>query len=809
MLLSLQWPPSALAYSDRAGTDVVMDAPWRSVRSDIPVLFFVPQFEGGRRIERIRIVELGGVGRERTVFVDAAGGTDTLGGATIVGPLGETRGGLDSGERVTSFWHYVVRLPHDALSFHRAPDVHELRAEVEWSGPGIFHRREFHGFRVLRVLVDPTPFPRFDSRDVDLDTHVHTIAEQTTSGTLDVNGAAKAYAGPIVMLLESAFALGLVDTRPDGGNWTAFRDRIAVTDHNLFYSREPYDTGVAPRFGPTAGTDGHAGEAAWYRAHLGRLAGEEITLRRGSNQDDSPTPNLGHHLLVYGAPHVEGPWHGGLFLTSRLENPNTLEAVLSAMKSAGAEGFAYASHPRLHGFEWPPEYDAQGAAFPPWNSISGAGVDGVHGRFLFRGYEVWNTRIDRIARDNGRLPASSAFDAMDPFPGGPPAQRFRPVAWDGELRESLDSLLVLIGRGLRYSFRETPGERFIRKLYLSAGSDAHGDFNYADEVTATAMPWSGLLHSNAFARVRTCVLVHDRPDGADAVEGFRDGNTVITDGPLLMWQLDGNGRHDPAAGTAQWHDAESLWQNADGRIGGSGRFDGGRTLLVAVPGDDVWIRTEWRKSVTPDAGDLARIHFDRVTTSGRDSFTIAAGPAGAPDFRPLPVALDSVCALVATARDLRVDERCITNPIWVAPVTVEIAAAPGPPPAGIAFPAGTLRVTFAFPFSMSADTATRAYLRPLDGRGVSTDPAIELVPSPGWQDAGGLARCRLMVSNAVDVPLPPEGWDAGSHRPASRVRSFVVSLTSPEDVHGNRLNDIARAFTGPPPDLGAAARRNP
>ncbi|HEX4935191.1 MAG TPA: hypothetical protein VFV33_18530, partial [Gemmatimonadaceae bacterium] len=260
----------------------------------------------------------------------------------------------------------------------------------------------------------------------------------------------------------------------------------------------------------------------------------------------------------------------------------------------------------------------------------------------------------------------------------------------------------------------------------------------------------------------------------------------------------------------RWHDAESRWENGDGRIGGSGRFDGGRTLLVAAPGADAWVRSEWRKSVSPGAGDITRIAFDRVTTSGRDSFAIAAGPAAAPDARPLPVALDSLCALVATARDLAADERCIANPVWVAPVGVEIAAEPaGAGTPGIAYRAGALRVTFRFPLSMSADAATRAFLRPLDGSGVSADPEIVLAPAPGWEDHEGIARSRYTVTNAADVPLPAHAWDAVSHTAARGVRSFVVYLQSPADVHGNRLNDIARAFTCPAPDPGAGARRKP
>jgi hypothetical protein len=401
---------------------------------------------------------------------------------------------------------------------------------------------------------------------------------------------------------------------------------------------------------------------------------------------------------------------------------------------------------------------------------------------------------------------------MNPFAGGPEAQRFRSAPWDAELDESLDTLFAQMGRALTFSFRESPGEKFVRKLYLSAGSDAHGDFNYADEVTATAVPYSGLLHANAFARVRTYVLTGEPVAGArDAVEAFREGSSVITDGPIMMFQLDADGRHDPGAGAARWHDAESRCENADGRIGGSGRFDGGGTALVPGTGGDVWIRSAWRKSVSPGAGPITRYHFDRIGSSGREPFEVPAGPEAIPDARVVPVRLDGLSALVATARDLDGGERCITNPVWVAPVRVEVSAlaAGEAARAGVAYPAGTLRVDFRFPFSMSADSGTRAFLRPLDSRGISTDPEIELMPSPGWEEENGIVRGRYSVTNAGDIPVPPEDWDAGSHARVPGVQSFVVYLASPADVHGNRLNDIGRAFTHTGPQRGFAERRKP
>ena len=789
---------AADAYSDRAGTDIVMDAPWKTVRDYVPVLFFFPQFDGGRRVERIRVFNYAaGAPAGAPIVVDQRSGPDTLNGATFIGPLGETRAGLAPEDSVRNFWHYIMRIPHQALGFHGSPDIHYLYAEVEWSRPALFRRQTMRSYRVLRVLAEPARFPSFDPSDRYFDSHMHTIAEQTTTGVLDVNGAAKAFAGPIVMLLESSYALGLVQTQPRDGNWSAFRDSIVVTDHNIFYSGHPYDTGTVPGFGPTStAADGAAAEALWYRTHLGRLAGEEITLRRSRSQAGSASMNLGHHLLAYDTRHFEGTWHGGLFLTSRLENPNTVAAVLAGMKATNATGFAYASHPNLEGFIWPPEYFSEAIGFPPHNSIAGPQVNAAGDEFLFKGSEVWNTKYDEVAAGSGHLPASSAFDAMNPFQGGAAAQRFALKAWDGELMRSLSTQFDLLGRGLVHAFRETPKDRFIRKLYMSAGTDAHGDFNYADEVSATAVPWSGMLHSNAYARVRTYALVHDRPpDARDALDALRDGNTVLTDGPILMYHLDSDGRHDPEAGAARWHDAIAAWENGDGRIGGQGRFDGGRTMLVTLPGD-VWIRSLWRRSATPGAGDITRLHFDRVMPSARDSFDVTAGSDGMPDERPLPQAMSSLAALVATARDLSQDERCITNPVWVAPVRIEVAAPSAPESASpsVAFAPGALRVVFDFPISMAAGGTMRACLRPLDARGNSTDPEIELVPAPGWEERDGMTAARYSASNADSVRLPPGDWDAESHARVAGIRSFVVYLERPADVNGNVLNDVGRAF---------------
>ncbi len=270
---------------------------------------------------------------------------------------------------------------------------------------------------------------------------------------------------------------------------------------------------------------------------------------------------------------------------------------------------------------------------------------------------------------------------------------------------------------------------------------------------------------------------------------------MLTDGPLCTIALDGEGRLGPASAGGRWLDAQPGWRDADGTIGGSGVLDGGRTCLVVVPGGEPWLRTRWLRSATPGAGPLTQLRIDRITASGRDTFAVPTGAEGANDTRPLPVAIDRVCALVATARDPVVGERCITNPVWVVPVRVAIdAPARAASRTGTALPAGALRVTFRFPISMSADAGSRARLVPLDADGRDAGPAIALRPAPGWEDEDGVAHARLTLVNGDDVPLPAGEWDADAHARAPGARSFAVVLERPTDVHGNALNDIGRTF---------------
>src|SRR2546423_5738385 len=104
---------------------------------------------------------------------------------------------------------------------------------------------------------------------------------------------------------------------------------------------------------------------------------------------------------------------------------------------------------------------------------------------------------------------------------------------------------------LRYTRASEPGRVFPRKLYIAAGSDAHGDFNYTEARLATPLNLSFTFQvsDSAFAAARTYVLEDGVPGATPADRGMNAlaaGSSVLTDGPLAPLPLDADGHFHPA-----------------------------------------------------------------------------------------------------------------------------------------------------------------------------------------------------------------------------------------------------------------------
>jgi hypothetical protein len=363
------------------------------------------------------------------------------------------------------------------------------------------------------------------------------------------------------------------------------------------------------------------------RAIFGDTAGEEVTLAGSQNW------GLGSHLLAYRTRHFSGAWHGGclavddvvsllkmafyLITKSRAcgrqndlqdTNVNGWHTVLTGIADSREfpKGFAYAAHPLNSSMSWPEEMIQAGFLGSRPRSISSAPPR----EFVLKGLQVWNGRSTRFMEGNIDFKQDIDFYNLNPF-----ATWMVPADPWAELTAGLIKWHGLVRQGLAFSLDDDKDARFIRKIYISGGTDAHGDFNYETAIPSTFLhdqtgsEWGWTVSNSAFGVVRTHVDAGQRHPGDSrttverALDALSYGNTVITDGPVITFMLDSDLRFDSR--THIWNDnvddlTPGRW-NSDGEIGGGpgtdgrsvGAFDGGRTMLVRRGSLDMMIRYRW------------------------------------------------------------------------------------------------------------------------------------------------------------------------------------------------------------------------
>jgi hypothetical protein len=623
------------------------------------------------------------------------------------------------------------------------------------------------------------------------------------------------------------------------------------------------------------------------------------------------TKALGSHFLVYGAEHFEGPWHGGHFTADvgaeiagadittlddlvGVSNPNTMSSVLDRLSHTDA--FGYAAHPFSGAAGWSKDYFDKAIGLSPYfnDGRPGSRILQSNSRdFIFKGSQVWNEKHDyrSTAEMLGGHLAVTDLDHFDPFTSSKSKQRFVPNPnWAKGLNGGIAEYVTFVRRGLKYSFAQQPDHRFIRKLYMSAGTDAHGDFNYLTSLESTAVAEiydyvkaskeSAAASSNAFGRVRTYTLSGEkmgrvpqrseagstggarrafesrmsvanlegqvaaddsRPRAATSgsalrasVMAYREGNTVLTDGPICKFSVDSECHFDSTRENPQWHDGSCSWENADGRIGGEGDFDGGGSVLISRGANSI-LNTIWdgRNDYIPVVDgqpDNIQFAFSAHHASGPSSLmSMDGGPRGETQYVAIP---DDMAKKIGERRDyspaalmLRADlgsaERqaiCITNPVWTIPAKFYYPS----PPDECSIKPGELRVSISFGVSMDSTTSSErctggdclapeggavdAYqgatieVYALDGAGNSVGNGIRLKPrwfdnnlsGPGFKK---IANANLVGDNEREIRCPEAGWDANGHSGSENMRAYAVIVSNLRDMHGNELNAIADTFT--------------
>ncbi|MBI4577979.1 MAG: S8 family serine peptidase [Planctomycetes bacterium] len=849
--------PSAELTLDRVTVAVLAGGPdefrfqdgWRA-GDDLPVGQVLYDVRGGASPGII-------AGRDFTTEIEDENG-DRLKPLPSPGPT-ETSG-IAHAKLTAAGWHRILLFPRTSLALHTdghyylvtqvtSPElyVYEKRHRDPFTGGG-YVRRFFDFRKVLRVANGTAELPQFADTPTarDYDAHFHTMSEYTND--LGLLAPRKAYGGPLRMVDWCAFSVGMIDTIDR--NAIRSGGLIVSTDHNVFLTdRDMPEVGPYVRDNPATGKPWTpAEEYGVLRGFFGtETAAQELTLRgpfTGTNAQELLVGlSLGHHALVYEHPVAfPGPWHGGrlgtgLFLPFSLyypffpDNPNVLTQeglgprdavgtleVLDRIQTGGP-GAMFAAHPYVEGFLWDKDEERRATRLPPFKTeahgvrrlaTAGTGPAG----FIFKGHQFWNEEIlhQEIGLTGHQFRRLNPFVARGRYPGSSthPSENVYRGGWESvpapyaPFEDGLARWATLVREGLDYAFDERPEEHFIRKLYLLAGTDAHGDFNYATAVTAThlsrlPLPENGYT-DNAFGRLRTHVLEGGR-------RGFDRGQAVVTNGPLADFSIDAELRFlsDPLVWVDTQTDPKAA-SDPDGRMGGAGDFDGGRTLLYEVSGLPV-VRHRWKN--TADFGGAVE-----TTTL----FGIEAGPTpGWPGVQRLSPGTDGelgaelfalrsagtnavyLGAFTAPSPMTFVAGHpfALTNPLWTSPVVLdpvvpdrEFLGVPSPLCTGfttLEVAKGALRLKARFQIDI-AMVDPLVWVRQLDRDGVSNGGFVRLEVVSWDPDGQGFTAAN---PGAVSFPATPD-WQYPPPRCKFR---FVFIVAEPRDVHGNQLNPVAKTYT--------------
>jgi hypothetical protein len=671
----------------------------------------------------------------------------------------------------------------------------------------------------LRVLFAAQARPQLPD-GVYFDAHVHTVAEWTHTDRFDLLAARKNMGGPIPMVKECSLAVGLTDALD------ATSGRVITTDHNFtYYDRGAQDDDVRhrPPYGPTAVANSN-GRSEWQRMEdiFGLTRGEEVTFHSSATQFFGISLPTGAHMLKYRAEHIDGPWHGGSSIARALGDASpdvdlrvVLDRLASQNRTENKDAAIYGAHPFSSSLGWQPEhFDLAFGRDPLTRSDVDMHVEQTG--FVAKGLQLWNGDSGRHDLD------SSKIDWNDLNPYADADFNRGHADWDGSMIFGLTRWHEDLSKLLAYELKARPGVRFPRKVFIAAGNDAHGDFNFTESRAAAILSMQNTfkVDSRAYGRCLTYALPDDREPHATpaerAFEAYLDGSSVLTDGPLVTVALDAEDRFDGEDLT--WHDATPSFEDRDGRIGGGGAFDGAGTALVRRGSPAA--RLGYRYLSTAEFGDVTTVEVYR--TSVGDPNPAGRKPSGGRLLLPrgrlaataagqdLSERLDAAEeGLITSATALHVGAftddpatmaadgaRCLTNPVWAIPFDVDatVARTETDPATGKgSIPAGALTVRLTFDMSMTAK-AYRVELKALDATGASTDktvgPIDELLPT--WSDLNGVKDCVLELTNQRPIPLDLDRYGA-----AGNVTFVVYTFDRLEDPFGNALHRVAATFEAP------------
>jgi hypothetical protein len=420
--------------------------------------------------------------------------------------------GDDFVEVDSEFWYFNFNIPASMLVGFE--NVIDIETTIHYSN--FTFTDDVIGLRVFRSDESVPDLPDYYRGD----THIHSVYTQNDAET----------GLPLCATKESAKRIGL--------------DWITTTDHTSDFDN--YGQGVASNWSKI---QVEVEALNTEDPSFIYIAGQEVAL----NNHES---DLVHMLAYpsgndpYGFPFV-GDGDGDLTATG--------VSVNSALQQlAAVDGFAYAAHPFATEDKLPTfpvgggiwnlgvaSFPSNGSNFPMTSgpiicndpSASSDVLSTENNKFIkdaLKGGQIWNVRAT----------VSSTGNELDPWDvngGGGVFSQYDTTAFSWHIkrfRQGLEVISHINQMGLTLKNQDSTMKNW--KMYLSAGSDAHGSYNFSNTDDFGGF---GSINDNAVGKLSTVVYCPNGmgADGAGVLDALSQGKSTLSDGPLITIGISNNG----------------------------------------------------------------------------------------------------------------------------------------------------------------------------------------------------------------------------------------------------------------------------
>ncbi|MFH0865813.1 MAG: T9SS type A sorting domain-containing protein [Bacteroidota bacterium] len=535
-----------------------------------------------------------------------------------------------------AFWYFTIIIPPEKLA--GLEDIIDIRVDFSLN----WQTDESTYLRVFRYDYDLPQLPGWYRGDA----HYHTMYTNNTAE----------YGLPLASTKEAAKAIGI--------SW------IASTNHSCDYDN--YGVSITDNWNKekTEIQNLNAQDTSMIFIHA-----EEVSVNNSAG-------NLVHMLcypsdsLPYSLSYL-GDGDGDVTATSL-----NIDEILYPLSEIG--GFAYTPHPFAGGDKLSAFVDgdiwnvgdagfyANGTAVPGNDvvicndlSVPSDLYSQNTGQFLFKkeikGGEIWNCRNAIATTGEAENPWNAEYDpGIDPFSAYDTAN----TSWHwNRLLQNMEVIKFLNKKGLTEK-NNNPSLSSYR-FYFTAGSDAHGSFNYSN--TDFVMGMVADIHDNALGRPATVTYCPSGmgTQGENVLKALQNGNTVMSDGPLITAGIDLNndGQDDFICGDEVLPD---VWQYVDAKIHIQianipeyGNIEKGKLVFGTQNSEHIFML-----NVTPGTlNENISLSLDSLVTQMEQYDTIQ-------DWEYFYVRAElqthkNFDSLSIIYRDTAQDYHAITNPLWV------------------------------------------------------------------------------------------------------------------------------------------------